>query len=115
VRELAKAGMWPLAIIVFTASIIIPTVKLLGLTWCLLGVRYSETSRLIERARLYRIIDRIGRWSNIDIFVISILTALIQFGAIGTAQAGAGAVAFGAVVVLTMLSSRLFDSRLLWT
>jgi len=114
VWDLAKAGMWPLAVVVFAASIIIPTVKLIGLTWCLTGTRQAGTSHLIERARLYRVIDRIGRWSNIDVFVISILTALIQFGAIGTAQAGAGAVAFGAVVVLTMLASRLFDSRLMW-
>jgi paraquat-inducible protein A len=114
IRELAEAGMWPLAIIVFTASIAIPILKLIGLAWCLNRTRQRSASRLIERTLLYRIIDRIGRWSSIDVFVVSILTALMQFGMLGTVRADAGAVAFGAVVVLTMLASRVFDSRIMW-
>jgi paraquat-inducible protein A len=114
IKGLAEAGMWPLAIIVFTASIAIPMLKLVGLTWCLVETRQRSAAQLIERTRLYRGIGRIGRWSNIDVFVVSILTALMQFDLLGTIHVETGAVAFGAVVVLTMLASRLFDSRIMW-
>jgi paraquat-inducible protein A len=114
IRELAEAGMWPLAIIVFTASLAIPIVKLLGLTWCIVEARHRSASRLVERTWLYRVIELIGRWSNVDVFVVSILTALVQFDVISNVRAEPGAVAFGAVVVLTMLASRVFDARIMW-
>ena len=114
IKELAEAGMWPLAIIVFTASLAIPIVKLGGLTWCIVEARYRSASRLRERTWLYRMIELIGRWSNVDVFVVSILTALVQFDVISNVHAEPGAVAFGAVVVLTMLASRVFDARIMW-
>jgi len=114
IKTLAEAGMWPLAIIVFTASIAIPILKLAGLSWCLAATRQRSRSRVITRTWVYLVIERIGRWSNVDIFVISILTALMQFDVLGTVRAENGAVAFGAVVVLTMFASRLFDSRTMW-
>jgi len=114
VRELIESGLWPLAIIVFVASIAVPLVKLTGLTWFLLAIRRGFTQQVMARTRLYRFIEGIGRWSNIDVFMISILTSLVQFGSLTRVEAEPGAVAFAAVVLLTMLASRAFDSRLMW-
>jgi len=114
VRELLQGGLWPLAIIVFLASIAVPLIKLSGLTWFLLAIRRGFTRRVLGRTRLYRFIEGIGRWSNIDVFMISILTSLVQFGSLTRVEAEPGAVAFAAVVLLTMLASRSFDSRLMW-
>jgi len=114
VRELIESGLWPLAIIVFLASIAVPLVKLTGLTWFLLAIRRGFTQQVMARTRLYRFVEGIGRWSNIDVFMISILTSLVQFGTLTRVEAEPGAVAFAAVVLLTMLASRAFDSRLMW-
>ena len=68
----------------------------------------------LQRARLYRLIERLGRWSMTDIFVVAILAALIQLRGVATVRVGPGAMAFGAVVVLTMMATRAFDPRLIW-
>ncbi len=114
VFELIRNDLWPLALIVFAASIILPLIKLLGLTWMLLATRRGSARGLRERTRLYRSIDTIGRWSNIDIFSVSVLVAVLQFGALTAVHAGAGLVAFAAVVIITMLATAVFDSRLMW-
>ena len=114
VRELIRNDLWPLAIIVFTASIVLPLVKLLGLTWMLVATRVRSRQMLVERTRLYRTIDTVGRWSNIDIFSVSVLVAILQFGTLTAVRAGEGLVAFAAVVILTMIASTVFDSRLMW-
>jgi paraquat-inducible protein A len=114
VRELIRAGLWPLAVLVFVASIIIPLMKLFGLSWMLLLTHQRSDRYLVARTRLYRLIDLIGRWSNIDIFMLSILVALVQFGVLSHVRAEYGAVAFASVVVVTMIASRAFDSRLMW-
>jgi paraquat-inducible protein A len=114
IRELIRADLWPLAVIVFVASVIVPLMKLFGLSWMLLLTHQRSGRYLVGRTRLYRVIDLIGRWSNIDIFMLSILVALVQFGALSEVRAGFGAVAFGAVVIVTMIASRAFDSRLMW-
>jgi len=114
IRELIRADLWPLAVIVFVASVIVPLMKLFGLTWMLLLTHQRSSRYLVGRTRLYRVIDLIGRWSNIDIFMLSILVALVQFGVLSQVRAGFGAVAFGAVVIVTMVASRAFDSRLMW-
>ena len=114
VRELIATGLWPLAGIVFTASIAVPLLKLTGLTWFLVAIRLGVTRRVMARTRLYRFIEGIGRWSNIDVFMLSILVALVQFGSLTRVEAQPGAVAFAAVVLLTMLASRSFDARLMW-
>ena len=67
-----------------------------------------------ERTRLYRVVEFVGRWSMVDIFVVAILAALVQFQALATIKVGAGAIAFGAVVVLTMFAAEAFDPRLIW-
>jgi paraquat-inducible protein A len=114
VRELIENSLWPLAIVVFTASIVVPLMKLFGLTLMLILTRMRSERWLVFRTRLYRLIDRIGRWSNIDLFMISLLVAMVQFGALTTVRPEAGAIAFASVVVVTMIASRCFDARLMW-
>lgn len=114
VLELIRNQLWPLALIVFLASIVVPLLKLCGLTWMLLATFQGSSRALIARTRLYRVIDTIGSWSNIDVFVAAVLVALMQFGAIAQARAGAGLTAFAAVVILTMIATRTFDARLMW-
>lgn len=114
VKELALGGMWPLALLVFFASITVPVLKLLVLTYLLISVQYRSHWRPRERTVLYRITESVGRWSMIDIFVIAILVALVKLGALATIMAGAGAVAFGGVVVITMFAAMSFDPRLIW-
>jgi paraquat-inducible protein A len=114
IRELIRAGLWPLAVIVFAASIVVPLMKLFGLTWMLILTHQRSNRYLVGRTRLYRVIDLIGRWSNIDVFMLSILVALVQFGVLSEVRAGLGAIAFATAVVVTMIASRVFDSRLMW-
>ncbi len=114
VESLIGSGWWPLAILVFFASIIVPLIKLFGLTYLVASVRYKWQWRPRQRTRLYRITDAVGRWSMIDIFMISILVALVRLEAIATVEPGVGATSFAAVVVLTMLAAMSFDPRLIW-
>jgi paraquat-inducible protein A len=114
VLELIHNRLWPLALIVFLASIVVPLLKLCGLTWMLLSTLQGSRRALIARTRFFRFIDTVGSWSNIDVFVTSVLVALLQFGAIAQARAGDGLTAFAAVVILTMIATRTFDTRLMW-
>jgi paraquat-inducible protein A len=114
VRELIRVGMWPLAALVFFASVAVPVLKLIGLGILLISTHMGTDDWLKDRTTLYRIIDAIGRWSMIDIFMASILVALVQFGQIASVYPGAGAVAFAGVVILTMLAAHSFDPRLMW-
>ncbi|MGE4045166.1 MAG: paraquat-inducible protein A [Acetobacteraceae bacterium] len=114
VQELLVLGMWPLALLVFVASIAVPLLKLLGMALLLIGTQRGWRTRLKERTVLYRVVDLVGRWSMIDIFMVSILVAVVQFGAIAMVQPGLGATAFAAVVILTMFAAEAFDPRLMW-
>ena len=114
VQALIAAGMWPVALLVFFASITVPVLKLTGLTFLLVSVQRRSAWRPRDRTLLYRIIESVGRWSMVDIFMISILVALVDLGSIATIEPGAGAVAFAAVVIITMLASMSFDPRLIW-
>lgn len=114
VKALLVGGMWPLALLVFFASITVPVLKLLVLTYLLLSVQFKSRWRPRERTVLYRITESVGRWSMIDIFVIAILAAVVKLGALATIEAGPGAVAFGGVVVVTMFAAMSFDPRLIW-
>ena len=108
------SGSWPLAAIIFIASIMVPGSKLVALTVLLVSVQRRVTWRPLERTRLYRVVEFVGRWSMVDIYVAAILTALVQFHALATIKAGPGAIAFGAVVVLTMFAAESLDPRLIW-
>jgi paraquat-inducible protein A len=114
VKELIEAGMWPLAALVFFASVAVPVLKLIGLAILLISTQLGSIRRLHDRTTLYRIVEAVGRWSMIDIFMESILVALVQFGTVASVYPGPGALAFAAVVVLTMLAARSFDPRLMW-
>jgi paraquat-inducible protein A len=114
VRELLELGMWPLAALVFFASVVVPVLKLVGLGILLISTQMGTDWALNDRIVLYRIVEAIGRWSMIDIFMESILVALVQFGQLASVYPGPGAVAFAAVVILTMLAARSFDPRLMW-
>ena len=114
VLELIENDLWPLAIIVFSASIILPLLKLCGLTWMLIATRLRSRRLLIGRTRFYRMIDLVGRWSNIDVFAVSVLIAALRFGALTEVHAGNGLVAFAAVVIITMVATSVFDTRLMW-
>jgi len=114
VRELLDLGMWPLAALVFFASVAVPVLKLIGLGILLLSTHSGTGWALHDRTVLYRIVDAIGRWSMIDIFMESILVALVQFGKLASVYPGPGAIAFAAVVILTMLAAHSFDPRLMW-
>jgi paraquat-inducible protein A len=114
VRDLIDVGDWPLAALVFFASIVVPVMKIAGLAILMIGIHMRAARRRRDRTRLYRIIERIGRWSMIDVFLLSLLVALLQFGAIVSVHPGIGAVAFVSVVILTMLAARTFDPRLIW-
>jgi len=108
------SGSWPLAAIVFIASIMVPGSKLIALTFLLVSVQRRSTWRPLERTRLYRVVKLVGRWSMVDIYVAAILTAIVQFKSLAMIKAGPGAIAFGAVVVLTMFAAKCFDPRLIW-
>jgi paraquat-inducible protein A len=114
IRELISARMYPLAALVFFASILVPALKLVGLTFMLLMTQTRSTAWLRDRTRLYRIVAFIGRWSMIDIFMESLLGALVVFGSVITIQPGTGAIAFCSVVILTMFAAETFDPRLMW-
>ena len=107
-------GAWPLALVIIVASFAVPLVKLFALTWLLLAARGLRRGNARRLTRFYRVIDSIGRWSMVDIYVCALAVGLVQFHPFATITPGPGAVAFAAVVVLTMLASRSFDPRLLW-
>ena len=111
---LFHSGSWHLALIVFIASILVPSAKLLAITFLLITVQRRSVWDPLQRTKIYRIVELVGRWSMLDIFVVAILVALVQLGSLATIKAGYGAVAFGAVVVLTMIAALEFEPKLIW-
>lgn len=109
-----QSGSWDLALVVFVASIMVPMMKLMALTLLLVSVQRSSIWQPLQRTKLYRIVELVGRWSMLDIYVVAILTALVQIGSLATIKAGPAALAFGGVVVLTMFAAMEFDPRLIW-
>ena len=114
VVTLWEHGDKPIAMIIFVASVVVPLGKMIVLSWMCLSVQLGSHFALTQRAKLYRAADFVGRWSMIDVFVVSILVALVQLGNIMSVRPGVAAVAFAGMVVTTMLASHAFDPRLLW-
>lgn len=114
VAKLTEADMWPLALLVFVASIVIPVLKIIAIAVLLLSVQRASRKYLREKTVLYRFIEFIGRWSMVDIFMVSILIAIVRLGNLAVIEPGGGAIAFAGVVILTMLASMAFDPRLMW-
>lgn len=109
-----KTGSWHIALIIFIASIIVPIVKLVVLTYLMVSIHLRSPRRPGRRTRMFRVLELIGRWSMVDIFVVTVAVSLVKLGFLASIQAGPGAVYFGTVVVLTMLATKSFDSRLIW-
>lgn len=114
IAELWHKGSPVLALIVFTASILVPTLKFVVLSTLLVSAQRRSRWAQPQRARLYRVVELIGYWSMLDVFVVSLLTALVRFGVLSNVEPLPGVIYFGLTVVLTMLASMSFDPRLTW-
>jgi paraquat-inducible protein A len=109
-----QTGSWGIALIIFVASIVVPIAKLMVLAGLLISVQRRSRWRPGERTRVYRLTELVGRWSMLDVFVVTILVALVRLDFLSTIVAGPGIVYFAAVVVLTMFAAITFDPRLIW-
>lgn len=114
VVDMINAGSWPIALVIFIASIIVPVGKVLALGWLCLRVGKSSEISHRSRVQLYRVTEFIGRWSMVDVFVVAIMVALIRAGNLLSITPGPAALAYAAVVILTMLAAISFDPRLIW-
>lgn len=114
VMHLIEGGMIGLALIVFVASIVVPVLKLVVLSFLLVSVQKKSTWRPRDRTLLYRVTEVVGAWSMVDIFLVGLLSALVSLDALSTISPGIGASFFGAVVVVTMFAAHAFDPRLIW-
>jgi paraquat-inducible protein A len=111
---LVRTGSWPLGLLVFFASIVVPLLKILALGLLVWMSARGSRIHLLARARLYRVVEFIGRWSMLDIFAVTLLVALVRMGKLASVLPGPGALAFATVVVLTLLAADSFDPRLIW-
>lgn len=114
VVDLIAFGEWPVALVIFTASVLVPVLKFLVLGWLLVSVHLRSRRSLAPKTRLYVAVEWIGRYSMVDVFVVAILAGLVHVGGVFAIDAGVGALAFCGVVILTMIAAMTFDPRLLW-
>jgi paraquat-inducible protein A len=112
--QLWSNGLWAIAIIVFVASIIIPVLKLAGLAWLLVHARRARPDGSRRLTKIYSILDFIGRWSMLDVFLAGLLAGLVRFGGLANVEPRSGIVAFALAVVLTVLANQAFEPRSLW-
>ncbi len=109
-----ESGSWPIAIVIFVASVAVPILKIIGLGYLLITTQRKHKKNRVQLTRLYRLVEFVGRWSMIDVFVVAILVALVQIGIFINIIPGLGIMAFTGVVVITMLAAMQFDPRLIW-
>ena len=114
VITLLQSGSWPIAVLVFIASIVVPLLKILALSIVVYSAWRPSAGHRQQRSTLYRLVEFIGRWSMLDIYALSLLVTLVQVQSFASIAIGWGAAAFGAVVVLTLAAAHTFDERLLW-
>jgi paraquat-inducible protein A len=114
VLQLLEHDMLGIALVVLTASIIIPVMKVVGLIILLLTVQLGWTTNMRQKMLMYHFVEWIGRWSMLDIFVVAILAAIVQLGSLASVTGNTGATAFAAAVIFTMLAANCFDTRLIW-
>jgi paraquat-inducible protein A len=105
---------WPIAVLVFIASIVVPLLKIIALSVLVVSAWRRSPRQHAQRSALFRMVEFIGRWSMLDVYAISLLVALVQIRSLAFVAVGWGALCFGAVVVLTLFAARTFDERLLW-
>ena len=114
VIEFAEGGSWDIAILIFIASVLVPCIKFLVLGMLLITCQRRSQWAMRERSRLYRFIELIGYWSMLDVLVVALVAALVQFRGLSTIEPRLGILFFGLVVVMTMLAAMSFDPRLIW-
>ncbi len=114
VLHLAHTGSWPIAAVIFVASVVVPISKIAALAWLCLAATHGWHDDSRSQMRLYRITEKIGRWSMIDVFVVAVLVALVRAGALMAIEPGPAALCFAAVVIITMVAAHTFDTRRLW-
>ncbi|MEK0363502.1 paraquat-inducible protein A [Pseudomonas sp. CBC3] len=114
VIEFWNDGSWDIALLIFIASVGVPCMKFFVLGMLLISAQRRSRWAMRERARLYRFIEIIGYWSMLDVLVVALVAALVQFRALSTIEPRLGILFFGLVVVLTMMASMSFDPRLIW-
>jgi paraquat-inducible protein A len=114
VEFLYTSGSWPLALVVLIASVMVPLGKLVALAYLLITVQRRSPASNRERTRLYRMVEFVGRWSMLDVFVDTFTVALVQLQPLMSVEPGPGVLFFAAVVVLTMIAAESFDPRLIW-
>jgi paraquat-inducible protein A len=114
VIDLLHHGAWDIALVVFVASVVIPISKFMVILYLVLSIRYGTQLSVEARIHLYEVVEFIGRWSMVDVFVVAILTALVQFSFLASINPGTAAVFFALSVAFTMLSAQALDPRLIW-
>ena len=114
ISYLWSEGSWDLAVLVFAASIVVPLVKLVALGILLVTTAQHSTWRQKGRTKLYHVLEAIGHWSMLDVFVVALLTAVVQVGRFAKVEPGPALLPFAGVVILTMLASHSFDPRMIW-
>ncbi|MBN2905795.1 MAG: paraquat-inducible protein A [Rhodobacteraceae bacterium] len=112
--ELAQHGNWGIAMVILVASVLIPVGKFIAIAGLALGLRRPGALGPARRQQLYEVVDYIGRWSMIDVFVVAILSSLVQLGAVASVSPGPASLFFALSVIFTMLSAQSFDSRRIW-
>ena len=114
VIEFWEGGSWDIALLIFFASVVVPSLKFFILGFLLITVQRRSQWAMRERSKLFRFIELIGYWSMLDVLVVALVTALVQFSALSSIEPRPGILFFGLVVVLTMLAAMSFDPRLIW-
>jgi len=109
-----KSGEWPVGLVIFVASVFVPVLKLFILTYLVISLQRRSQWRPRDRTRLYRVTELVGRWSMVDIYVVTLLVTLVKVGAVANIDAGPAALYFAAVVVITIFAANSFDPRLIW-
>jgi paraquat-inducible protein A len=107
-------GDWPIALVIFLASVMLPMLKMIAIAYLLIMVQRGKVTRQREKTRLYLLAEVLGRWSMVDIFVVALMITLVQLGQLTTFEPGPAAIAFSLVVILTMFSEMVFDPKLIW-
>jgi paraquat-inducible protein A len=107
-------GEWPLALVIFAASVMLPLLKMIAIAYILILTQRASSERKIERTKLYRIAEILGKWSMLDIFVVGLMAGLVQLGSLTTIAPGPACIAFAGVVILTMFAEMALDPKLIW-
>jgi paraquat-inducible protein A len=107
-------GDWPLAVVIFAASVMLPLLKMVAIAYILISVQRGSASKKSEKTNLYKLAEILGKWSMLDIFVVGLMAGLVQLGALTTIAPGPACIAFASVVILTMFAEMAFDPKLIW-